>query len=229
MITRLLTILIFSSVSFSQLRSQEFVAGLSVAGGSSWEIERLPINAPPTEFSGVMAGGGYEVSVLLGYRIDRLTVGVRPAYLRQSTSVFQQVDGDGGPNFRETLYPSAILLPLRADLAFGNQRLRPTFGVGGGFLLSVGGLESVVVPVPEPVLPYVEVMVGVEIETKRFTLRPEFTIRNGTGELFNPGRSEANRNFGGQRWGYAMIGLVVTRNSFGALGIKPRPKRRGTL
>jgi len=108
-----------------------------------------------------MGGKGYEISALLGYRIDRLMLSIRPAFLRQQTSAFRQLDDDGGMNFRKGIYPSAFLLPLRADLNFGNQKLRPALGVG-------------------------------------------------TGELFSPGRSNANQDFGGQRWGYAAIGLVVS-------------------
>lgn len=157
-----------------------------------------------------MGGKGYEISALLGYRIDRLMLSIRPAFLRQQTSAFRQLDDDGGMNFRKGIYPSAFLLPLRADLNFGNQKLRPALGVGGGFLISPQDQLATVSPVPEPVLPYIEVMVGIEIDLKRLTLRPEFTVRNGTGELFSPGRSNANQDFGGQRWGYAAIGLVVS-------------------
>lgn len=214
MTARVFIILVFLLVQTEQLRSQEFVVGLSVAVGGSWEIERLPINSAPTEFTGVMGGIGYEVSALFGYRIDGLMLSTRPAYLRQSTLAFRQVGDDGGPNFRERIYPSAILLPLRADFRFGNQRFRPSFGIGAGFLLNIQEQLSAVAPVPEPVLPYVEVMVGVEIGLKRLTLRPEFTVRNGTGELFSPGRSETNLDFGGQRWGYVTIGLVVTKGVF---------------
>lgn len=210
MITRIFLSLTVSIFIFSQLQAQEFVAGLSVGIGGSWEIERLPINAGPTESTGVMGGKGYELSALLGYRIDRLMLSVRPAFLKQGTSVFRQQDDDGGMNFRENVYPSAILLPLRIDLNFGHQKLRPSLGLGGGFLISTDQRTAMISPVPEPVLPYVEVMVGVEIDLKKMTLRPEFTVRNGTGELFNPGRSSANLSFGGQRWGYASIGLVVS-------------------
>lgn len=210
MIIRSFLSLFFLLFYLSQLHAQEFVAGLSVALGSSWEIERLPLNAIPKESVGVTGGEGYEISAVLGYRIDRLLLSTRPAYLRQRTSAFRRFGDDGVTNFREKIYPSAILLPLRVDLSFGNQRIRPSLGIGGGFLIGMGKLESSIIPVPEPVLPYVEVVVGVEIQVKNLKLRPEFTVRNGTGELFNPGRSAVNHEFGGQRWGYAAVGLVIT-------------------
>jgi hypothetical protein len=209
-ITRIFLSLFFLLFFFSQLYAQEFVAGLSVAVGSSWEIERLPLNAVPNESVGVMGGEGYEISAIIGYRIDRFMLSICPAYLRQRTSAFRQFGDDSGNNFRKNIFPSSILLPLRIDLKFGNQRVQPSLGIGGGFLISMDRLTSMIGPVAEPVLPYVEVVVGAEIKLKNLRLLPEFTVRNGTGELFNPGRSDANRDFGGQRWGYAAVGLVIT-------------------
>jgi hypothetical protein len=209
-ITRIFLNLFFLFFLSHQLHSQEFVTGLSVAVGSSWEIERLPLNAAPKESVGVMGGQGYEISAVLGYRIDQLMLSTRPSYLGQRTNAFWQLGDDGGTSFREKIYPSSILLPMRMDLSFGNQRMRPLLGLGGGFLISIDRSVSMIGPVPEPVLPYVEVAVGVEIKLKNLRLFPEFTVRNGTGELFSPGRNEANNDFGGQRWGYAAVGLVIT-------------------
>ncbi|TXF87747.1 hypothetical protein FUA23_17605 [Neolewinella aurantiaca] len=186
------------------------MAGLTVAVGTSWEVERLPLNVRPEESTGVMGGEGYELSLLLGYRIDQLTLSLRPGYIRQSTSSFRHFDNDGGVRFKEKVFPDAFLLPVRATLNFGKQRLQPSVGLGGGFLIRVGKMESSLAPVPEQVLPYLEVVVGVEVELKSLKFRPEFTVRNGTGELFSPGKSDINRDFGGQRWAYAALGIVVT-------------------
>jgi hypothetical protein len=197
---------VFSSL----LPAQEMVVGGGLGLGLGWEIERLPINAPSTENTGVAGDNGYELYGFIGYRIDRFTVGVRPSLLTQQTAVYRLMGDDGAMSFREKVYPLALVLPLRVEITFGEQRLQPVLGLGGGFLLDLAAGEHDLAPQPEPVLPFLEVSVGMNIHLRKWRLRPEINVRNGTAELFNAGRNPLNRAFGGQRWGYASIGIVVS-------------------
>lgn len=184
--------------------------GIGLEAGASWEIERLPFNAEPTEFTGVEGGIGYALTVEARYSIDALSLSFRPTFMLQETVIFRLPGDDSGMSFRQELYPSAILFPFRASLAFGQQRFQPILGIGGGFLIAIKEQgHSLDRPRPEPVLPYLEVAVGVRFSVGQIYLRPELSVRNGTGELFSEGRTLANRPFGGQRWGYAGIGVVI--------------------
>jgi hypothetical protein len=203
-------ILYFFFLLPSLIFAQEMVVGGGLAIGLGWEIERLPINAPITENTGVAGDNGYELYGFVGYRIDRFTVGVRPSLLTQQTTVYRLMGDDGVMSFREDVYPLALVLPLRVEITFGDQRLQPVLGLGGGFLLDLVADEHDLAPQPEPVLPFLEVTVGMNIHLRKWRLRPEFNVRNGTAELFNTGRNPLNRIFGGQRWGYASIGVVVS-------------------
>jgi hypothetical protein len=195
----------------SLLSAQEMVVGGGLAFGSGWEIERLPFNLPATENTGVTGGNGYELYGYIGYRIDRFTVGIRPSLMSQQTTAFRLVGDDGAMSFREQIYPIAILLPLRVEVTFGEQRFRPLLGLGGGFLFDLTNKERELGPHPAAVLPFLEVAVGVDIRLRKWHLRPEINIRNGTGELFHAGRNPMDQAFGGQRWGYASIGVVVSK------------------
>jgi len=186
------------------------VVGGGLAFGSGWEIERLPFNAPASDNTGVAGDNGYELYGFIGYRIDRFTVGVRPSLLSQQTAAYRLVGDDGAMSFREEIYPIAMLLPLRVEVTFGEQRFRPLLGLGGGFLLDLTNKERELGPQPADVLPFLEVAVGVDIRLRKWHLRPEVNIRNGTGELFNTGSSLQNQVFGGQRWGYASFGVVIS-------------------
>ncbi len=192
--------------------AQELKVGFGVEAGASWEIERLPYNAAPTPLTGVDGGGGYALSLEIRYSLDALSLAFRPALLAQQTTAFRLPDDDSGMSFRQKLYPAALLLPLRASLAFGQQRFQPVLGVGGGFLVAVKEENNnLAVPKPVPVLPYLEVSVGVCFRAGGLHLRPELTVRNGTGELFPVGHDLTNLPYGGQRWGYAGFGLTVSK------------------
>lgn len=186
------------------------VVGGGVALGLGWEIERLPINAPTTDNTGVAGDNGYELYGFIGYRIDRFTVGIRPSLLTQQTTVYRLMGDDGTMSFRDKVYPLALILPLRLEITFGDQRLQPVLGLGGGFLLDLADNEHDLAPQPEPVLPFLEVTVGMNIHVRKWCLRPEFNVRNGTADLFTPSRNPLNQTFGGQRWGYASIGIIVS-------------------
>lgn len=194
----------------SPLSAQEMVVGGGFATGLGWEIERLPINAASTDNTGVAGDNGYELYGFIGYRIDRFTVGVRPSLLTQQTAAYRLMGDDGSMSFREKVYPFALVLPLRVEITFGEQRFQPVLGLGGGFLLDLAADGRDLAPQPEPVLPFLEVTVGMNIRLRKCRLRPEINIRNGTSELFNAGRNPLHRVFGGQRWGYASIGVVVS-------------------
>ncbi|WP_157471986.1 hypothetical protein [Neolewinella persica] len=193
------------------LSAQELVVGGGLALGSGWEIERLPLNAPPTDNTGVAGDNGYELYGFIGYRIDRFTLGIRPSLMSQQTTVYRLMGDDGAMSFREKIYPIAMLLPIRVEITFGEQRFRPLLGLGAGFLLDLNNNDQETGPQPAPVLPFLEVAVGVDIRLQQWHLRPEINIRNGTGELFHAGRNPSDRIFGGQRWGYASIGVVVSK------------------
>ncbi|MEM9928731.1 MAG: hypothetical protein AAF840_02830 [Bacteroidota bacterium] len=208
-----LTFLIIILTSYSGLLpAQNFNLGFGVEVGSSWEIERLPYNAAPTNLTGVEGGFGYALLMEAAYEIESVAIAFRPALLVQQTTVFRLPGDDSGMEFRQKLYPTALLFPLRVSMAFGQQRFQPVLGLGGGFLVAATSNTAIAeAPRPEPVLPYLEVAVGVRFQVGKVTLRPELTVRNGTGELFAEGRAVGNRPFGGQRWGYAGFGVVVGR------------------
>lgn len=193
------------------LSAQEMVVGGGIALGAAWEIERLPFNAPATANTGVAGDNGYELHGFVGYRIDRFTVGVRPSVMMQQTAAYRLMGDDGAMSFREKVYPLALVVPLRVEVTFGEQRFQPVLGLGGGFLLSLNNRERTRGPQPEPVLPFLEVSVGANVKLRSWQLRPEVTVRNGTSELFKTGRNLLNQEFSGQRWGYASIGIVVSK------------------
>jgi hypothetical protein len=195
----------------SYLSAQELVVGGGFAVGVGWEIERLPINAPPTENTGIAGDQGYELYGLIGYRIDRFTLGIRPSFLVQQTTAYRLMGDDGTMSFREQVYPIAMLLPLRMEITFGEQRFRPLLGLGGGFLLDLNDNDGRLGPQPAGVLPFVEVAVGVDVRLRKWHLRPEVNIRNGTGELFHAGLNPTDQAFSGHRWGYTNIGVIISR------------------
>jgi hypothetical protein len=131
--------------------------------------------------------------------------------MSQKTAVYRLMGDDGTMNFREQIYPIAMLLPLRLEITFGEQRFRPLLCLGGGFLLDLARQERELGPQPAAVLPFLEVAVGVDIRLRKWHLRPEVNIRNGTGELFRAGLNPSDQAFGRQRWGYASIGVVVSK------------------
>ncbi|MTB49531.1 hypothetical protein [Lewinella sp. W8] len=192
------------------LSAQEFVAGLSLGVGRSWEVERFPPNQFPDPNDAIIGGSGFELGTVIGYRLDNFLISGRPTLMLQNTAA-QLRPSDGMPlGSRESIYPVAALLPLRVDYTFGEQRFRPSLGLGGGFLINVAREELRSGLVPEPVLPYLEVSVGVEYAWSGFRIRPEIHVRNSTGPIFSGGESAINERLQYHRWGYVAIGIVVT-------------------
>ena len=198
------------SLLLSPLMAQEFVAGLSLGVGTSWEVERFPPDQLPDPMDAIVGGSGFELGTVIGYRLDNLLLSTRPTLMLQNTAA-QLRSTDGMPlGSRESIYPVAMLLPLRVDYAFGEQRFRPSLGLGGGFLINIAQDDLRSGLVPEPVLPYLEVSVGVEYAWSGFRIRPEIHVRNSTGPIFSGGESAVNERLQYHRWGYAAIGIVIT-------------------
>lgn len=194
----------------SPLPGQELAVGLSLGVGGSWEVERFPPNEFPDPNDAIVGARGFEFGAVLGYRLDNFTVSTRPTLMLQNTAA-QLRPTDGMPlGSRESIYPVSVLLPLRVDYAFGAQRFRPSLGLGGGFLVSVARQDLRSGLLPEPVLPYLEVSVGVEYTWNGLQLRPEILVRNSTGPIFSGGESAINERLQYHRWGYAAIGIVVS-------------------
>jgi hypothetical protein len=210
MVLRVGLLCLFFLAWASLLTAQEFVVGLSLGAGKSWEVERFPPDQLPDPNDAIIGGSGFELGVVLGYRLDNFLFSSRPTLMLQNTAA-QLRPTDGMPlGSRESIYPAAVLLPLRLDYTFGEQRVRPSLGLGGGFLVNVARDDLRSGLVPEPALPFVEVSVGVEYAWNGFRIRPEIHVRNSTGPIFSGGESAINERLQYHRWGYAAIGVVIT-------------------
>lgn len=193
------------------LPAQEFITGITLSAGGSWEIERLPYTVRETLDTDVQGGFGKGISLLLGYRLNHTTISVRPGFLAQQLEASLVSGDDGAVSFKERFYHKTVLIPLRVDHTFGEQRFRPQLGLGVGFLINLGNARPEARLQAEPILPYLEVFVGVTCRLKSLRLTPGLIIRNSTGELFRAGGGMDNARFPGQRWGYAAFGITVSR------------------
>ncbi|MEO0733418.1 MAG: hypothetical protein AAFZ52_11325 [Bacteroidota bacterium] len=192
---------------FLPLAAQRTVFGVGLAVGTSWEIDHFSRQIPE---AGVDGGFGYGIKAIIGYELGNFQFALRPQLLRQNTRAFIIPKDDVPNGADERIYRTAILLPVRVDYRFGRQRFRPLLGVGGGFLLDAAR-DPMARLRPEPILPFIEVAVGVEWRTGKLAWRPEVTVRNGTGELFALGGGPFNSLLIGQRWAFVSFGLVVTK------------------
>lgn len=203
-------LLFFCCAVLPALNAQELVSGAGFGVGRSWEVRRSVINTEYTSLAGVEGAGGFEISGFLGYRVGQTVIAFRPALLLQQATAYRNPPDDAGMSFRRKAYPATLALPVSASLFFGRQRFRPVLSVGGGFLVALTSSFPKNGVRPEPILPYVDVAVGVDFKIGAAHLRPELTIRNGTGEMFRNITNEFESGLAGQRWGYACFGIVLT-------------------
>lgn len=202
--------LLFLVLFLATAAAQELVTGVGFAAGRSWELYRPVVETDPSRLAGVAGGSGFEVSGLIGYRVDQAMISFRPGLLLQQTTAYRMIQDDAGLSFRRKVYPAALSLPLSASLFFGQQRFRPVLRVGGGFLVALTSSFPRRGVRPEPVLPYLDVSVGIDFAVGTVRLRPEFSVRNGTGEMFRNITREIDAGLARQRWGYACLGVVIT-------------------
>lgn len=202
--------MLFLLLFFTTAAAQELVTGVGFAAGRSWELYRPVVETKPARLAGVAGGTGFEINGLIGYRVDQAMISFRPGLLLQQTTAFGMIREDAGMSFRRKVYPAALSLPLSASLYFGQQRFRPVLSVGGGFLVALTSSFPRRGVRPEPVLPYLDVSVGLDFAAGAVRLRPEFSVRNGTGEMFRNITREVDAGLARQRWAYACLGLVIT-------------------